>query len=110
MDPTEAYAWFCRSSAYRDLGEYDKAVADFSRAVKLDPKYTPAWSNRGAVYSNHLGQHEQAVADFTQAIALDPKYADPLHNRGVAYGKLNPDLQADSDLTHPLPLDSKAAN
>jgi len=75
-------------NAYRDLGQHDKAVADFSRAVKLDPKYTLAWSNRGAVYSNHLGQYEQAVADFTQAVALDRKFVSAWYNRGLAYSKL----------------------
>jgi len=81
-------AWFGRGFAHQILGQYHEAVADYSGAIKLDPKHVNAWYNRGLVYCDRLSRYDDAVADFAQAIALDPKYARPWYNRGVAYAKL----------------------
>ena len=39
-----------RGWAYRDQGELDKAIADFTKAIELDPTYAVAYNNRGFVY------------------------------------------------------------
>ena len=31
-------------------GEYDRAIADFNEAIRLDPKYAVAYNNRGEAY------------------------------------------------------------
>ena len=62
----------------------DRAIADYTEAIRLDPKYANAYSNRGVAYSDK-GDKDRAIADFTEAIRLDPKYADAYNNRGFAY-------------------------
>jgi tetratricopeptide (TPR) repeat protein len=53
-------------------GEYDRAIADYDKAILLDPK--PAWvySFRGAAY---LQKGNYALADYDQSPKLDPNFA-----------------------------------
>src|SRR6516165_6162244 len=37
-----------RGWLYSELHQYDKAIADCSKAIELDPKFASAWSYRGA--------------------------------------------------------------
>jgi tetratricopeptide (TPR) repeat protein len=51
--------------AYR-AGELDNAIADFDRAIALDPKFTAAYIDRGIVLYR-LRKFEKAFADIAQA-------------------------------------------
>jgi tetratricopeptide (TPR) repeat protein len=73
-----------RGWGYFNLGSYDFAIADYSKAIQLDPNYTWPYNNRGLVYFNQ-GKYDLAIADFNQAIRLDPNYSMAYNNRGAAY-------------------------
>ena len=61
-----------RAGIYFDLGQPDKALADYSRANELDPKNTwDCWS-RGRAHMR-FGQYEKALADYSLAIEMEPK-------------------------------------
>jgi tetratricopeptide (TPR) repeat protein len=66
------------------MGEYDQALADFNRAIELDPNYVWAIASRGVVYGQ-MGKYDQALADFNRAIELDPNWPGPSPSRGVTY-------------------------
>ncbi len=57
---------------YRELGQYDKAVANFQKANKLDPKHLQSLFNLGIVYANDLHKPAEATAAWNRLIALDP--------------------------------------
>jgi tetratricopeptide (TPR) repeat protein len=65
------------------MQELDKAIADYTDAIKLDPKHIEAILYRGGclTLTNNL---ERAVADYTEVIKLDPKRADAFCSRGYA--------------------------
>ena len=65
--------------------EHDKAIADYTEAIRLNPKYALCYSNRGFAYDNK-GDHDKAIADYTEAIRLDPHNSVTYSNRSVAYG------------------------
>ena len=65
----------------QEKGDFDKAIADYTQAIRLDPKDAEAHFGRGCSYSKK-GDHDKAIADFTDAIRLNPKHADAYHNRG----------------------------
>ena len=88
-------ACFNRGVAYRNLGEWDKAIADYTKAIELDPKYAEAYCDRGVSYSN-LGQWEKAISDYSSAIRINPQFPDAISNRGIAYCNL---LQWDKAIT-----------
>ncbi len=54
------------------MGSYDKEIADYTEAVRLDPKYAEAYYNRGAAYKEG-GKTAKAEADFAQAKKLGYK-------------------------------------
>ncbi|MGD1701691.1 tetratricopeptide repeat protein [Dapis sp. BLCC M229] len=48
---------------YTKKGDYEKAIADYDRAIQLDPEFVYAYLNRGLTY-NDRGEYEKALADF----------------------------------------------
>ena len=73
-----------RGEAYRKKGLYDRAIADYDKAIKLTPKYAYAYYTRGNAHRNK-GDYERAIADYDTAIKLKPKLTIAYNNRGVAY-------------------------
>src|SRR5262249_57143728 len=55
------------------------AWADFSKAIKLDPKLAVAYAGRGTTYWQQ-GKVQPALADWNEAIRLNPKYTIPYLN------------------------------
>jgi len=51
--------------------EYDKAIADYTKAIQIDPKFASAYSNRGSAYGMK-GEYDKAIADFNKAMELNP--------------------------------------
>ena len=103
-----AAIYYNRGYPYADLGQYTKAISDYTKAIELNPKYAEAYSNRGAAYAK-LGRHTQAISDYTKAIELNPKYAGAYSNRGVAYDDLGQHTKAISDYTKAIELNPKYA-
>jgi tetratricopeptide (TPR) repeat protein len=62
----------------------DKAISNYSEAIKINPKFAKAYNNRGIAYTLKK-QFDLAIADFNKAIELDPKNGKPYHNRAIVY-------------------------
>ncbi|WP_316158316.1 MULTISPECIES: SUMF1/EgtB/PvdO family nonheme iron enzyme [unclassified Bradyrhizobium] len=66
-----------RGTAYRQKGEFDPAIADFTRVIELTQKYASgkiiasAHVVRAGAYSLK-GDLEKSLADYRAALALDP--------------------------------------
>jgi len=72
-----------RAATYNNLGQYQAALADFGRAIALDPNLAQVHYNRGITY-DALRQYEAALIDFGRAIELDPTLVRAYYNRGTA--------------------------
>src|SRR5215469_16444872 len=59
---------------YAVLGQYDRAIADCTAALRLDPDSTTAYSVRGWAYTQS-GDHQQALADCNEVLQRNPKSA-----------------------------------
>ena len=66
------------------LGDYEGAIADFERAIEINPQYANAYSNRGFAKSR-LGDYEGAMADYERAIEINPQMHRARFNLGRAY-------------------------
>ena len=97
-----------RGLAYNKLKKHEKAIADYNKAIALNPKYAIAYNNRGLAY-DELKEHEKAIADYNKAIALDPEYARAYYNRGYAYNKLKEHEKAIADYNKAIALDPEYA-
>jgi serine/threonine-protein kinase len=64
------------------LRDYSGAIADYDRAIALNPKCGGYYSNRGeAKYT--LKKVPEALADYNKCIELDPGNAQAYFNRGT---------------------------
>jgi tetratricopeptide (TPR) repeat protein len=68
-----AWAYDLRARAYFEIGDFDRAIADFSQLIELDPNQPHTHNNRGVAYLRK-GDFDRAIADYGQAIQLDPRY------------------------------------
>ena len=57
---------------YRDLGQFDKALANFQKANKLDPNHLQSLINIGVVYSTNLNKPAEAAKAWNKVIAIAP--------------------------------------
>ncbi len=71
--------------SYAATGDYDRAIADYDQAIRLDPQLAAAYYNRAAAYQDK-GDMDRAIADYSEAITLDPGLVEAYYNRGVVYG------------------------
>jgi tetratricopeptide (TPR) repeat protein len=107
-DTKDAATYHTLGFSYFDKGEYDMAIADFSKAINLDPEFLLAYYNRGVAYFDKH-EYDLAIADFSRAMELGFKGKGSYHIRGVAYGKKGQYDMAVADFTKALELDPKDA-
>jgi tetratricopeptide (TPR) repeat protein len=82
--PEGAAVHVARGNLYAVRGEADLALADYDRAILLDPTRAVAFFNRaGALAAS--GQIDRALADYDRTIELDPRDADAHVGRGRAH-------------------------
>lgn len=67
-----------------ELGEYNKAILAFDRALKLSPEDKEIWNNLGYTCFSR-GFLERAHECFDKAIRIDPDYKQAWYNKGYAY-------------------------
>jgi tetratricopeptide (TPR) repeat protein len=97
-----------RANALRLLGRNNEALADYGRALAIDPHYTAARYNRGTVYLANE-EWDLAIADFDGVLKLEPARADAYNNRGLAELNRGQIDQAIADFSTGIRLDPAAA-
>lgn len=108
--PKKLYAqvYFNRGTAHLNRAVYDLAIADFTTALRIDPKLSRALNNRGAAQLEKR-QFDQALSDFESALKLNPKYALAFMNRGLLYYRKGENDLAIRDYNEAIRLDPKLA-
>jgi len=56
---------------YRKMGLFDKAIANFEKASKLNPAHAQSLFNLGVVYANDLKQNDKAIAAWEKYLVID---------------------------------------
>jgi Flp pilus assembly protein TadD len=69
---------------YMQLGDYENAIAEFSKAIGLG--YDKAWvySSRGSLYRS-AGQAEKAIEDYSHVLKIEPENDHALEQRAELY-------------------------
>ena len=108
--PADLTKWyFNRGMAYVGKALYDKAIADFTKAIEV----TPERSNMGYLYgvravADFWGKHYDAsIEDYTMVISADPTKAEAYGNRGDAYKEKHLYDHAITDNTKAIDLYSR---
>lgn len=61
-------------------GDLDLAIADFTEAIRLNPKLAVAYDNRGAAWGRER-EYAKSIADYSAAIRVDPKLVNAWNDR-----------------------------
>jgi lipoprotein NlpI len=89
-------------------GEFDRAIADYDAAIKLNPGSADAHFNRGNARA-HKGEPDRAIADYDAAIKLDPKEPAAYGGRAVEWAVKGDYARAVADYDTALKLDPKSS-
>ena len=92
------------------MNELNKAISDYTNAIKINPKYAEAYNNRGNAFFKERN-FEEAISDYTKALEINSNFIQSYRNRGIAYAKIRKTEEAVSDFKKYLklnPSDPKA--
>ena len=103
LNPSNAFTYNNRGTAYYHKCEYIQAVKDYTRTIELIPDHVEAYNNRGIAYYNK-GDYDWAIDSFTKAIELKPDCDQYYNHRGVAYNRKNDYERAVEDFNKALEL------
>jgi tetratricopeptide (TPR) repeat protein len=82
----DAKTYFNLGLTNYDKGEYDRAIHNYTEAIKINPKYAMCFNSRGNAYFMK-GQYDKAISDYDKAIKINSNYAAAFYNRGMVYYK-----------------------
>lgn len=101
-----ATAYFDKAMKKAEAGNNKGAIADYTKAIKMNSHFTEAYANRG-VAKYKLNDLQGALADFTKAIELDTMNSDAFTGRAnVNYKLLNYDAAVE-DCSYCLMMNPK---
>jgi len=80
----------------------DAALADFNRALELNPNLSGAYTARGYIYRER-GDVQRALAEFTRSIQVEPN-VEAYYERGQTYESLGDHQKAIPDLDEAIAM------
>jgi len=95
-----------RGADYYHKGMYDKAIAEFQKALRIKPNYSEAHNNLGVIYRIR-SMYDKAIYEFNEAIRLKPNFAIAHYNVARAYSQRNEKSNAIESLKKAISLDNK---
>ncbi len=103
-DRNNASLYMSRAKLYFRLQDFDSAVEDYSRALKINDKLDDAWFWRGMA-QGRLGYIDEGIADLSVFIERNPKHSVAYTKRGVRYLWKGDRVNAGKDLRKAITLE-----
>ena len=106
IDPgnPNSLALYRRAVALDASGQTDKALDDYSAAIKADPKSSLAFLGRGVLLAVRKRAYDRAIEDFDKVLVIEPHNVEALVSRGDAFGQLGDLGRAMADLNRAVAL------
>jgi tetratricopeptide (TPR) repeat protein len=93
---------YCNKGCYEVFRKnYKEAIAEFSRAIKLDSNFIQAYENRG-VAKFYLSDYKGAIDDYNKALEINPDDYNTYGRRGWAKFCLQDCRGAIADFTNAI--------
>ncbi|MDP8219422.1 MAG: tetratricopeptide repeat protein, partial [Candidatus Theseobacter exili] len=65
-------------------GQFDQAIDEYEKTIKLDPRNVKAQYNLGVIYKNRK-LYDKAIQQFNEAKRISPKYSKAYYSLGDIY-------------------------
>jgi tetratricopeptide (TPR) repeat protein len=108
IDPRNGRALNNLANIYVARGEYDKAIANYARALEIwlpdGEPYDEVYFSRATAYGQK-GMYEKAIRDLDRYISTETDFAPAYCNRGVAKSNIGKYQEAIEDFTIALMKD-----
>jgi len=101
--------YFLSGLSFFKVGEYAKAISNFTKAIELKDGFAEAHYHRGQAYIKE-DKYENAIDDFTKAIEIDPEFKDAYFQRGNIFFERGFKERARDDYEKILELDFDIAS
>lgn len=98
-----------RGICYRLMGNFDKAIEDFTAAIEEDPRYAFPYYSRGWCYEL-TGRDDLALEDYNLGIDIDPDYPYIFLERGLVLKKMGRLDEARADFETAVAKDTVATD
>ena len=85
-NPSTAEKHYKHATAYHDLGEFEKAITEYRKAIIHHPNSAIIYNKIGIAYAE-LKQYDAALDAYQKALELSPMTPEPHYNIGVVYLK-----------------------
>lgn len=102
---TEEEKAFDRALEFAERSQAKEAMAEFTRAITINPKFTDAYFNRAAIYLLQ-NNTEAALLDLNKAVDINPRLAPPYNARGLIYTRLGKTQKAISNFNKAIELNT----
>ena len=108
LKPDWYKGYYIRGLAHHDNGNLDRALSDYTQALKLNPKFANAYYERGIAYHDKK-EMRQAISDFSRVLELRPHDFGAYSNRGLVYHEQGDVKRAIAEYTQALKYNPKHA-
>lgn len=102
--PDYVPGYLTRGQMYLEKSDTVKALADYDKAIEIEPYTAQSFSARGLLYFQQK-DYNKALADLDEAIRLDPYFAGNFINRGLVKYNLNDLRGAMADYDRVIEMD-----
>ena len=106
-DGNDYYALSRRAHIYQDAGMYDKAIADFTEMIEMEPMVVYGYYSRGWCYE-FAGDDQKAMDDYNAGLDIEKNYVSLYMMRGRLHRKQGNMELAKPDFEKVLELDTIA--
>ncbi|XP_076280434.1 small glutamine-rich tetratricopeptide repeat-containing protein alpha [Lasioglossum baleicum] len=91
-------------NAFMKAEKHQEAIANYTKAIKLNGANAVYYCNRAAAYSK-IGNHQQAIKDCNTALSIDPTYSKAYGRLGLAYSSLEKHKEAKASYQKALEME-----
>lgn len=91
-----AAAYYFRAAASEAKKDFDRAIADYTQAIAIDPTEVDYLNGRAGAYEAKNDMN-RAMADYDKAIQLNPKSVYAYNNRGATFQRKGDFARASAD-------------
>jgi len=82
--PKYATVYNLRGRTFDNQGQYELAIADYTKAIEIKPHHAYAYYNRGLIFKRQ-SKYDLAIVDNNKAIEINPGFVKAYNNRGNVF-------------------------